>query len=137
MKKKIIIGVFLLLISVTVIPTAVVAIDSYRYDMDPANADDLLRGFGVRLDIIIGGFLVLYESDLFYTVYYFLIKPKSKAKTILNILSHLSLLSLFFSEYYCDIFKEDVIAPLIVFCVYIALRIISFSVSMQKSPQEQ
>lgn len=137
MKKKIIIGVFLLLISVTVIPTAVVAIDSYRYEMDPANGVDIFEGFGACFAIIIGGFLVLYESDLFYTVYYFLIKPKSKAKTILNILSHLSLLSLFFSEYYCDIFKEDVIAPLIVFCVYIALRIISFSVSMQKSPQEQ
>lgn len=137
MKKKIIICAFLLLILVTVIYTAVSAVISYQYDMDPPNGVDILEGFDAVLIIMVGGFAVFYELDLFYTVYYFFIKPKTVVKSILNILSDLSLLSIFFSEYYKDIFEEDVIAPLIVFFVYIVLRIVYFIVSIRKLPQEQ
>ena len=88
------------------------AIDSYNYDMDPANGVDILEGFGAVLTMMVGGFVVFYELDLFYTVYYFFIKPKTVAKSILNILSNLSLLLIFFSEYYkespySDILKID------------------------------
>ena len=113
------------------------AIDSYNYDMDPANGVDILEGFGAVLTMMVGGFVVFYELDLFYTVYYFFIKPKTVAKSILNIISNLSLLLIFFSEYYKDIFKADVIAPLIVFFTYIVLRIVYVIVSTRNLAQEQ
>ena len=133
MKKKIIICAFLILIFLTAAFFVVTAIDSYNYDMDPANSVDILEGFGAVLAIMIGAFVIFYELDLFYTVYYFFIKPKTIAKSILNILANASLLLLFFVDFYKDIFSEDVIAPLIVFTIYIALRISYFLVPSQKS----
>ena len=136
-KKIIIISIFLLLIVITSLLFIKGAIDSYNYDMDPANGVDILEGLGAVLTMMVGGFVVFYELDLFYTVYYFFIKPKTVAKSILNILSNLSLLLIFFSEYYKDIFKEDVIAPLIVFFTYIVLRIVYVIVSTRNLAQEQ
>ena len=133
MKKKIIICAFLILIFLTAAFFVVTAIDSYNYDMDPANGVDILEGFGAVLAIMIGAFVIFYELDLFYTVYYFFIKPKTIAKSILNILANASLLLLFFVDFYKNIFSEDVIAPLIVFTIYIALRISYFLVPGQKS----
>ena len=133
MKKKIIICAFLILIFLTAAFFVVTAIDSYNYDMDPANGVDILEGFGAVPAIMIGAFVIFYELDLFYTVYYFFIKPKTIAKSILNILANASLLLLFFVDFYKDIFSEDVIAPLIVFTIYIALRISYFLVPSQKS----
>ena len=137
MKKKIIICVFLILIFITTIFFIAAAIDSYHYDMDPANGVDILEGFGAAMLIVLGGFIVFYELDLFYTVYYFLVKPKTVAKSILNILSNLSLLLLFFSKYYKNIFEEDVIAPLIVFFMYVVLRFVYCIVSARDLPQEE
>ena len=136
-KKIIIFSFFLLLIVITSLLFIKGAIDSYNYDMDPANGVDILEGFGAVLTMMVGGFVVFYELDLFYTVYYFFIKPKTVAKSILNIISNLSLLLIFFSEYYKDIFKEDVIAPLIVFFTYIVLRIVYVIVSTRNLAQEQ
>ena len=133
MKKKIIICAFLILIFLTAAFFVVTAIDSYNYDMDPANGVDILEGFGAVLAIMIGAFVIFYELDLFYTVYYFFIKPKTIAKSILNILANASLLLLFFVDFYKDIFSEDIIAPLIVFTIYIALRISYFLIPGQKS----
>ncbi len=128
MKKKIIICIFSLLILITAIVTVVSAIDSYNYDMDPENGADIMEGLGAVLIMLVGGFVILYESDLFYTVYRIFVKPKSVAGTILNILANLSLLLSFFNGFYKDIFEEDVIAPLIVFLIYIILRIVCFLV---------
>ena len=133
MKKKIVICVFLTVILITTIFFIAAAIVSYNYDMDPANGVDILEGVGAVLAIMIGAFVVFYESDLFYTVYYFLIKPKTIAKSILNILANASLLLIFFADYYKNIFLEDVIAPLLVFAIYIALRISSLIIPNRKS----
>ena len=133
MKKKIVICVFLTIILITAAFFIAVAIDSYNYDMNPANGVDILEGFGAVLAIMIGAFVVFYELDLFYTVYYFLIKPKTIAKSILNILANASLLLIFFVDYYKNIFSEDVIAPLLVFAIYIALRISSLIMPNGKS----
>lgn len=135
MKKKILIGVFLLLISITVIGFMAAAIESYHYDMDPANGVDIMEGVGAVLTIMVGGFVVFYELDLFYTVYYFLIYPKTIAESILNLLANATLLLVFFNKYYKDIFSEDVIAPLIVFAIYIVLRISSFIVLRSRNPK--
>ena len=133
MKKKIISCIFLTIILITAIFFIAAAIDSYNYDMNPANGVDILEGFGAVLAIMIGAFVVFYELDLFYTVYYFLIKPKTIAKSILNILANASLLLIFFADYYKNIFSEDVIAPLFIFAIYIALRISSLIIPNRKS----
>ena len=137
-KKKIIIAcIFLVLIVLTAIYTVVSAVRSYQYDMDPANGVDILEGMGAVLTMMVGGFAVFYELDSFYTVYYFFVKPKTVVKSILNILSNLSLLLIFFSKYYKNVFEEDVIAPLIVFFTYVSLRIACFIVATRDFPQEQ
>ena len=135
-RKIIIICIFLMLILATAIYTIVSAVNSYNYDMNPANGVDIMEGLGAVLVIMVGGFVVFYELDLFYTVYYFFIKPKTPAKTILNCISNLSLLLIFFANYYKNIFEEDVIAPLLVFLIYIILRISCFILSTRTAAQE-
>ena len=127
-KKIIVISIFLVLIAITSIVFLKLAIDSYNYDMDPANGVDIMAGMGAAFLIVMGGLVVLYELDLFYTVYYFICRPKRLAKSILAILSNLCLLLVFFSPYYKNIFSEDVIAPLMVLAVYLALRMACFMV---------
>lgn len=133
MKKKIIVCVFLAFIFITAIFFIVSAVESYQYDMDPANGVDILEGFGAVLTVMVGAFVIFYELDLFYTVYYFLIKPKTIAKSILNILANVSLLLVFFCDYYGDIFSEDYIGPLLVFAIYIVLRLSSLIIPNRKS----
>ena len=128
-KKMIIAAIFLTLIAFTSVYTIISAVKSYQYDMDPSNGVDILEGFGAVLTMMVGGFVVFYELDLFYTVYSFAVKPKTAVTSILNILSNLSVLLIFFSKYYKNIFKEDVIAPLIVFLIYVVLRILGGFVS--------
>ncbi len=77
MKKKIIICAFLTLILITATFFIVSAIASYNYDMNPANGVDILEGLGAVLTIMVGAFVIFYELDLFYTVYY---KAKNYSK---------------------------------------------------------
>ena len=145
MKKKIIIGVFLLLILITAIFFVVVAIDSYNYDMDPANGVDILEGFGAALTLIVGGLVVFYELDLFYTVYYFFIKPKTTAKSIFNILSNLTLLLIFFTdsiahflfEHVLEIFGEETILLFALLFTYVILRIICAAIPVRQYSKEK
>lgn len=140
MKKKIIIGVFSLLILITAITFIVGAIESYNYDMNAANGVDIMQGFGAVISIIVGGFVVFYELDLFYTTYYFFIKPKTITKSILNIFSNLTLLLIFFSDYLAnvfykyisEIFAEEVIVVISLFIIYIILRIVYAIVSARQ-----
>ncbi len=144
MKKKIIIGVFSTLILITAIIFVVGAISSYNYDMDPANGVDILEGFGAVLTLIVGGFVVFYELDLFYTVYYFLIKPKTTTKSILNILSNFTLLLIFFTDsiahflykYISKIFGEEIIVLFALFFIYVIFRIVCATISVRQSAKE-
>ena len=95
MKKKIIIFGFLALIAATLALGVFYAVESYRFDMDPANGIDIMEGLGAAMIMIVTGFLLVYEIDLFYTVYYFFVLPKNTAKTILNICAQLSLVLLY------------------------------------------
>ena len=144
MKKKIIISVFSVLIFTTVIAFAVGAIQSYNYDMDPANGVDIMEGFGAVLTLMVGGFVIFYELDLFYTVYYFFIKPKTATKSILNIVSNLTLFMIFFSDgianflyRHLNIFKEDWILPIALFFVYIISRMVCASIQGRQSVEEK
>ena len=140
MKKKIIlISFFLLLIAVTSFFFVNGAIESYRYDMDPANGVDIMKGMEAAMLLVLGGFVVFYELDLFYTLYYFLVKPKTIAKSILHMTSNLSLLLAFF----CDpiaralSISEETNVMLALLFVYFALRSACAFVSMHSWMQEE
>ena len=126
MKKKIIVCIFVLLILATAFVFIKGAVDSYRYDMDPANGVDIFEGLGAVLTIMIGAFVIFYELDLFYLVYYFLIKPKTMAKSILNILSNFVLLLIFAGNHIARFFAitEEVIVPISLFFLYVIFRIV-------------
>ncbi len=136
MKKKIIICAFYALILITAILFIGAAIESYNYDMDPANGVDILEGVGAAMLIVLGGFVVFCESDLFCTVYYFLVKPKTLSKSIFMILSQLMLLLVFFSEhlanflseYVSDIYKEESIVIIPMFFLYVISRIVCIAI---------
>ena len=141
MKKKIVVGSFLTLILITIIVFVIAAISTYNHEL--AN-DDIMVGFGAVLTLMVGGFVIFYELDLFYTVYYFLVKPKTIAKSILNILSNLTLLLIFFSDYLAhilyinsNIFKEDWLFPITLFFVYVILRIVCATISVKQSAKEK
>ena len=136
MKKKILIGSLFLLVLLTAIVFIVGAIDSYNYDMDPANGVDILEGFGSVILIMVGGLVILCEIDLFFTIYYFLIKPKTVTKTVFMILSQLLItmvfssedLSKFLSQHVSDIFREEIIIFAPIFILYITFRLICVSI---------
>ncbi|MBR7092484.1 MAG: hypothetical protein IKI50_04780 [Clostridia bacterium] len=129
MKKRIIICAFLLLILFTAVYTVVTAVNTYHYEV---KHDDILVGLGAGITILVGGFAVVYELDLFYTVYYFFIKPKTKAKTVLNIFANLSLMIpfvfIFLSDTYMGLRKYEFV-PVIFIIVYIMIRIFYLIVS--------
>lgn len=125
--KKIIIYTFCLgLILCTVILPVAAAVSSYSYDIN--NSVDVFGGFGAAFYLMLGAFFVLYETDFFCTVHYFIFKPKTKLKTVLNILSNLSLLTLFIYGYLIEVYMElrKYESPLLavaLFLAYIILRI--------------
>ncbi|MBR6645391.1 MAG: hypothetical protein IKL21_06480 [Clostridia bacterium] len=143
-KKKIIItSIFLVLIAVTSFVFLTSAIESYNYDMDPANGVDILEGVGAGILIMIGSFVVFYELDLFYTVYYFFIRPKTVLKSIIVVLSHLMLILMFFSEKIEDFVKihfhkivegpyEDAVILIGMFSIYFILKIAIFIIGLRE-----
>ena len=136
MKKKIIIvSIFLALIVITSVWFITAAIDSYNYEMDPANGVDILEGFEAGMLTVLGGFVVFYEFDLFYTVYYFFIRPKTLIKSMFVILSNLTLLLVFFSDTIDDFIArfvespyEDGIIPIGLFLIYFILKMILLTI---------
>ena len=143
MKRKKIIAIcaFLLLILVTATAFLIAAIDSYNYYMDPANGVDILEGVGAGIASALGGITILFELDLFFTVYYFLVKPKTLLKSIFITLSQLMLLLVFFSEklahflfeHVSDIFGEEVIVVIPIFFFYVISRIICIAICYSKN----
>lgn len=140
MKKAIVICVFVLLILATAVAIVHGAIASYRYDMDPQNGVDLLEGVTAVFIVILGGFVVLYELDLFYTTYYFVVMKKTLARSILHILSNASFALIFVYHYLSNIFRElrafeDV--PILLFFIYLVFRMVCFMVSHVFLDQEE
>ena len=141
MKKKIIIlSIFLLIILVTVVGSITAAIESYKYDMDPANGVDILEGLGAGIAIAIGMIAVFVEVDIFFTVYYFLVKPKTMLKSILIIVSQLMIMLVFFSDkishllfkYVSDIFREEMFVMIPIFFFYVISRMICITIGYLK-----
>ena len=139
MKKKIIIiSIFLMLIVITSVVFIKGAIESYNYDIDQANGVDIMEGMGAAMLIVLGGFVVFYEFDLFYTVYYFLVKPKTITKSILNILSNVSLLLQFFVVRIAHALyiSEETNLAIALFFIYLILRTVCAFVSVNSLKQE-
>ena len=93
--KKIIVSlIFCVLIFATMIYFIVsAAVTQHAESKDPAI--DILEGLAATIVVVVGGFIVLYECDLFYTVYYLLFGQKRKAKTVLVILANITLIMIF------------------------------------------
>lgn len=116
-------------------------INTYNYEV--AN-DDIMVGFGAAMTLVIGGFIVFYELDLFYTVYYFFVKPKAISKSILNVISNLTLLSIAFSDsiarilckYVSEVFSEEGIVLFALFFIYVILRIVCATISAKQFVKE-
>lgn len=142
MKKKIMISSFLALVLATAIIFIIAAMNTYNYEV--AN-DDIMAGFGTAMILAVGGFAVFYELDLFYTVYYFIVKPKTKAKSILNVVSNLTLICIIFTdviahflyEYVSEIFGEEVILLVALIFVYVILRIVCAAISAKQFVGEE
>ena len=125
--KRITAGVFLTLIICTLVLSIAGAIESHNYDIQ--NNIDIFEGLDAVLCLLIGGFAVLYEIDLFYTVFYFLFKSKTKAKTVLNLLSTLSWVFLFTYGYLIDAYMElrkyeSPALVIILFSAYVIFRFV-------------
>lgn len=90
MKKRIIIGIFSALILITIVAILAVLISACNLDYE-ADPNAKYAALGAYMFMFLGGCVVFYECDLFYTVYNLLVRPQTTLKTALNILSHLSL----------------------------------------------
>ena len=140
MKKKILIGILLLLVLITAIIFLAGAIESYNDDLDPANGVDILEGLGAAILIVVGGLVILCEIDLFFTVYYFFIKPKTLFRSLFMVLSQLMILLVIFSKdlshflflYVSEIFREEIIVIAPIFILYVISRLICISICFSK-----
>ncbi len=138
MKKKTIVALaFCALILATAIGFIVFAIDTYRMEMN--NPADIWAGMGAAIVVLVGGFIVFYECDLFYTVYYLFFGQKRKVKTVLVILANVSLLLILvyshLSNRYMELRKYE-ITPLVLFAVYIILKTVASFFSLGTFNQE-
>ncbi len=82
-KKKVITIVFASLILATIALFLWAAIDTYNYEIKKY---DIFEGLGAIYVVFIGGLVVIYEFDLFYTINYFVTKKKHLPESVLNIL---------------------------------------------------
>ena len=81
---------------------------------------------------------------MFYTAYYFFVKPKTLAKSILNVVSNLTLLSIVFTDliahilykYVSKIFGEEVIVLFALFFIYVILRMVCAAISVKQFVEE-
>lgn len=136
MKKRMIVCAFLLLIVLTVVYTVIAAIDTYNREV---GHDDILVGMGAGITLIVGAFFVVYELDLFHAVYYFFIRPKTKTKTILNVLANLILIFVFvftlLSNKYMGLRKYEFV-PILFVVVYVIIRVVYLILSVLSAKQD-
>lgn len=122
-KKAILIGVFLLLMLATVISACILAEVAYREEVANCTYELKYCGFPSLAILFYGALLTLYELDLLVTLYYFLFSQKKLARTILNVLSNLSLvLALLYnplSEYSLFLRRYEVIFYLLFLALFL------------------
>ena len=130
-KKKIVtLCIFLALLLFSILFTIVQTVNVLR-----SQNSGLLGGIDSSVVILFGQIVILYQLDFFYTLFYFLFKPKTTAKTVLNLLSTVSF-SLAFILWnlfgrYPVLTKYDAI-PVILFCVFATFRCVYIWVFVRK-----
>ena len=124
MKKKIVIGFFTLLILATIVFFTASMIKYY------SEMEEGIEGLGLIIIMVYGGLAVFYECDLFYTVYYFAVREKTVARTVLNILSHGALILALFTTQIAGRLSigEEVIVFGVLALVYVVARLICLMV---------
>lgn len=126
--RVVLICLFVALIATTAGVTLYAAIESYRYDMDPANGVDMLEGFAAAFLLMIGGFITVCELELFFVVFY-LTQKKTVAKTFFNIVCPLCLLMICacaaWDNTLLRAIPDEILAPLVVvtFCLHGLMRL--------------
>ena len=136
MKRKVIIGAFSAIILLTVAASVIIPMIAYGIDR---NHDDKFAVLGLFMLLMIGAFFVLYELELFCTVYYFFLKPRTLVRSVLSLLSTLSLTSVLVYTglpFVIPLFRFYEIIPCILFVIYIVLRC-SYLVTTQCSIKEK
>lgn len=126
MKTKRIVSIaFCTLILVTMLVFAVSAIRTYRIETaDPAV--DILEDMGAAMVAIIGGAVVFFECDLFYTVRYLLFGQKRRAKTALVVVANVTLLLILLYAHLSDKYmglRQFEVTPFVLFAVYLVIRV--------------
>ena len=89
-KKFITASVFCALMLLTAVFFLIAGIDVYRTEMEQS-PNESFAGMGAAILAVIGIFFLICELNLFVTVYYFLFFRKTTARTVLSILSTLTL----------------------------------------------
>ena len=136
MRKSIMIGVLAVLVLATVIGATVVALKFRNSDMDSVNGEDVPEVVDANGIMARGGLIVFCEMDLFCTVYYFLVKQKTLAKSMFMILSQLLLPIVLCSRYIAkflhrcapDIFVKDVYVVIALVLIYYIIRSVCIAV---------
>ena len=127
--RVVLICLFAALIATTAGVTLHAAIESYRFDMDSVNGVDILEGFAAAFLLMIGGFIVACELELFFLVFYVLTQKKTVTKTVLNIVCPLCLLMVYaFFAWENTLFRalpDEITAVLVVvsFCLHGLMRL--------------
>lgn len=89
-KKYITASVFCALMLLTAVFFLIAGIDVYRTEMEQS-PNESFAGMGAAILAVIGIYILICELNLFVTVYYFLFSRKTTARTVLSILSTLTL----------------------------------------------
>lgn len=127
--KIITVCIFLALILYTIVITMTGAVKENEREIQ--NHDIMPIGAGII--VVIGGFVVLCETDLFCTVWYFAFGKKRAAKTVFCVLAFLCLALIaaysYFSDDYTILRKYEVI-PYILFALFVIFRFVYFAFSV-------
>lgn len=89
-KKYITASVFCALMLLTAVFFLIAGIDVYRTEMEQS-PNESFAGMGAAILAVIGIFILICELNLFVTVCYFLFSRRTTARTVLSILSTLTL----------------------------------------------
>lgn len=89
-KKYITASVFCALMLLTAVFFLIAGIDVYRTEMEQS-PNESFAGMGAAILAVIGIYILICELNLFVTVCYFLFSRKTTARTVLSILSSLTL----------------------------------------------
>ncbi len=137
-KKTILVLVFCTLILATLLTFAVIAFRVYRSEMEDPNID-IMPGFGAVMTAGMGGLLVWYECDLFYTVFCLSFGRRGKVRAVslllANIMLLLFLVYLYLPEMDMELRQYEWLLPAL-FVAYLIFRVVALFLSVSGQTPE-